>query len=175
MEYPTFFTNIGQKKPDPGMPLVEAVAVHEFGHGYFYGILGNNEFEEPFLDEGLNEFWDMRMMEKQGWSFKPALPRIGRLKNLPAIPWSQMERLGGSSRTTGDTLADSAWHRLGGIGYVYAGTAVWFHDLEERLGGDVLARAFKEYYRRWKFRHPSTADLRQVLEEVSGDPKTIGE
>ncbi|MBK7280981.1 hypothetical protein [Candidatus Aalborgicola defluviihabitans] len=39
------------------------------------------------------------------------------------------------------------------------------HDLEERLGKDVTEKAFKAYYKRWKFRHPSIADLRDVLIE----------
>jgi hypothetical protein len=47
------------------------------------------------------------------------------------------------------------------------------HDLEERLGKDVMARAFKVYYQRWRFRHPSAADLREVLAEVSGDRRTV--
>ena len=173
MEYPTFFTNIGARTYTPDLPVVDFVAIHEFGHGYFYGILASNEFEEPFLDEGLNEFWDTRMMESTGRKFRLSLPKIGRIRNLPEIGWAQTERLGGSSKAPADPIGENAWHRLSGIGYIYAGTAVWFHDLEARLGKDVLARAFKEYYRRWKFRHPSAADLRQVLEEVSGEPKTI--
>jgi hypothetical protein len=52
-------------------------------------------------------------------------------------------------------------------------TATVMHDLEERLGHDVTERAFKEYYARWHFRHPSVADLRQTLEDVSGDKATV--
>ena len=32
-----------------------------------------------------------------------------------------------------------------------------------------------EYYRRWRFRHPSSADLRATLAEVSGNPKAVNE
>ena len=64
MEYPTFFTAEGYEDPAPGTMsqyLLDFVTMHEFGHGYFYGILASNEFEEPMLDEGLNEYWDLRM------------------------------------------------------------------------------------------------------------------
>ena len=45
-----------------GRFALDFVTIHEFGHGYFYGILGSNEFEEPWLDEGMNEYWNQRMM-----------------------------------------------------------------------------------------------------------------
>src|SRR5262249_44885220 len=60
MEYETFFTTVGGGKSAD--PVVRYVTVHEFGHGYFMGLLASNEFEEPFLDEGMNEWWDSRML-----------------------------------------------------------------------------------------------------------------
>src|SRR5262249_21974028 len=57
MEYETFFTTIGALGP-PLLQVVRFATVHELGHGYFMGILATNEFEEPFLDEGLNELWN---------------------------------------------------------------------------------------------------------------------
>ena len=36
--------------------IPEMVTIHEFGHAYFMGILASNEFEEPWLDEGVNSF-----------------------------------------------------------------------------------------------------------------------
>ena len=44
---------------------LDFVTIHEFGHGYFYGILASNEFEEPMLDEGLNQYWDLRMLRER--------------------------------------------------------------------------------------------------------------
>src|SRR5918994_3192519 len=64
MEYPTFFTADNVEDTTPGTLdryALDFVTIHEFGHGYFYGIIGSNEFEEPMLDEGLNEFWNHRM------------------------------------------------------------------------------------------------------------------
>jgi hypothetical protein len=42
------------------------------------------------------------------------------------------------------------------------------YDLEQQVGKAALERAFKLYYARWKFRHPSTADLREALAEGTG-------
>jgi hypothetical protein len=169
MEYETFFTTVGALGP-PLLDLVRFVTVHEFGHGYFMGLLASNEFEEPFLDEGLNEFWDVRMLQDAPLRFS-APGVLGKLGlRTPPFAWFDLER-GGTRRFQADPIAGNSWDRWsrGSYGLVYSRTALVFHDLEQRLGGDVLARAFREYYRRWRFRHPSTADLEEALAEVGGD------
>ncbi|HET7784668.1 MAG TPA: M1 family metallopeptidase [Myxococcales bacterium] len=168
MEYETFFTTVGALGP-PLLDLVRFVTVHEFGHGYFMGLLASNEFEEPFLDEGLNEFWDARML--QGTPLQISAPGLLGWLGLrsPPLAWFDLER-SGTRRFQADPIAGNSWDRWSRASYglVYSRTALVFHDLEQRLGGDVLARGFREYYRRWRFRHPSTADLEEVLAEASG-------
>lgn len=39
------------------------MTIHEFGHAYFMGILASNEFEEPWIDEGINSFWESRIID----------------------------------------------------------------------------------------------------------------
>ena len=168
MEYETFFTSIGGLG-QPANAVVRYVTVHEFGHGYFMGLLATNEFEEPFLDEGLNEFWDARMLSGEALqATAPGLDLLGL--RTPKISFWDFER-GGTQRFQADPIAGTSWDRYssGSYGLVYARTVMVFHDLEKRLGGDVLARGFKEYYRRFHHRHPSTADLRRTLEDVAGE------
>jgi hypothetical protein len=170
MEYETFFTTVGALGP-PLLDLVRFVTVHEFGHGYFMGLLASNEFEEPFLDEGLNEFWDARMLEDTPLlASAPGL--LGKLGlRTPPLAWFDLER-SGTRRFQADPIAGNSWDRWSRASYglVYSRTALVFHDLEQRLGGDVLARGFREYYRRWRFRHPSTADLEEALADGGGEP-----
>ena len=179
MEYETFFTSIGALADEPLLPLVRFVAVHEFGHGYFMGMLASNEFEEPFLDEGLNEFWDSRLMAPLTVS-TPLLDRLGL--RSPPLRWFDLERLGGTTRYQADPIAGNSWNRWssGSYGLVYARTAMVFHDLGVRMDGPsatgdgtFIARAFREYFRRWHHRHPSTADFQQTLEDVAGDRAPI--
>lgn len=171
MEYETFFTTVGGGKiVDSG---VRYVTVHEFGHGYFMGLLASNEFEEPFLDEGMNEWWDSRMLENEDLTFDFGL--VGRLGfRLPAIHIWDFQWLGGSyvsGQPLADAIAGNSWHRMssGTYGAVYPRTALVMHDLEKRLGGDVVARGMKLYYARWHHRHPTAADLREALAEAAGE------
>jgi hypothetical protein len=171
MEYPTFFTTEAYRTVEPRTTNQSALAfvtIHEFGHGYFYGLLASNEFEEPMLDEGLNEYWDNRMMRDQGRLAYIATPLLRRLGFAPGYPTFDAERAATPRDDPADPPGDNAWHRLHDIGPVYTRTATLMRDLEARIGRAPMERAFKEYYRRWKFRHPSIADLRETLAEVTG-------
>ena len=56
MEYPTLFTGGSSMFTKPSMHSPESVVVHECGHQFWYGLVGNNEFEAAWLDEGFNTF-----------------------------------------------------------------------------------------------------------------------
>ena len=171
MEYPTFFTAEGYTNPQPdnrhGYEL-DFVTVHEFGHGYFYGLLASNEFEEPMLDEGLNQYWDQRMFRERGQDIRPMPDFMRKLGISPAFKVFDFERLATPREEPADALGQNAYDRLQGIGPIYDRTATTMRDLEEQIGKATMERAFKEYYRRWKFRHPSVADLRETIADVSG-------
>lgn len=80
MEYPTLFTaGTGCFAPlDGGGP--EGVTVHECGHQFWYGLVGNNEFESAWLDEGFNSFTDSEVQQRV-WGDRQAYTRYS------AIPW----------------------------------------------------------------------------------------
>jgi hypothetical protein len=180
MEYQTIFTGWGSSTVEPQTLtsdfLIDFVVIHEFGHGYFYGLLASNEFEEPLLDEGMNEYWDIRMLRARHQAMHASTPLSKRLGINPSMSGFEFERLGGAlDDHPSDPIGANAWDRLSerSYGQVYERTATVMHDLEERLGHDTVARAFKLYYARWHFRHPSTADLREALVEASGDRRTV--
>lgn len=178
MEYPTFFTASGMPEAQPGTVAeyaLDFVTIHEFGHGYFYGLLASNEFEEPYLDEGMNEFWDQRMMRARKQDLHLSTPLLKKLGVGAQVKVFDMERATAGLADPPDALGHSSWHRFSSSSYgtVYARTATLMHDIEAQIGKNKLEQAFKTYYQRWKFRHPSTADLREVLAEVSGQPALI--
>lgn len=178
MEYPTFITASGHAevaKNSLDEYLLEGVTIHEFGHGYFYGILASNEFEEPMLDEGLNEYWDGRMLRERGQQAHPMPAFFKRIGIDPVFDPFDITRATSPRDRPADAPGQNAWQRLQGIGPVYTRTALVMRDLEERIGREAMERGFKEYYRRWKFRHPSVADLREALADGSGERAAVEE
>lgn len=178
MEYPTFITASGHAevaKNSLDEYMLEGVTIHEFGHGYFYGILANNEFEEPMLDEGLNEYWDGRMLRERGQQAHPMPAFFKRIGIDPVFDPFDITRATSPRDRPADAPGQNAWQRLQGIGPVYTRTALVMRDLEERIGREAMERGFKEYYRRWKFRHPSVADLREALADGSGERAAVEE
>lgn len=176
MEYPTFFTAIGATEVKPGTLTdfeLQFVTIHEFGHNYFQGILASNEVEEPLLDEGMNEYWNHRMLRDRKQMIHPTSPFLKSIGFAPAFHGFDLERLGSPREEPSDPLAHSAYERLQGIGPVYVRSATMLRDLEARLGKETMERAVREYYKRWKFRHPSIADLRETLAEASGQRAVV--
>ncbi|HJM40008.1 MAG TPA: M1 family metallopeptidase [Planctomycetota bacterium] len=67
MEYPRLFTG-GVRKGNAQRTLSpEGVTVHEFGHQFWYGLVGNDEFRHAWMDEGFNTFSTQRVKAK-GWA-----------------------------------------------------------------------------------------------------------
>jgi hypothetical protein len=178
MEYPTFFTASSFANVDEGTmfrDLLDFVTIHEFGHGYFYGLLGSNEFEEPMLDEGLNEYWDQRMLRSEKHDLHLTTSRMKKLGIDLRLPVFAYERLGAMTEHPADPIGQNSWNRMSGGSYgtVYSRTATTMRDLEAQVGSPALERAFKLYYARWKFRHPSVADLKAALAEGTGRPDVV--
>jgi Peptidase family M1 domain len=173
MEYPTFFTVTGNRHLTPHTMSeygLDFVTIHEFGHDYFYGILGSNEFEEPMLDEGLNQYWDNRMLRHRKQDIHLA-NRFTKAIGLGVKAESfAANRLGAAVVEPFDPTGQNSWNRSSsaGFGTVYSRTATLMRDLEAQLTTPVMERAFKQYYETWKFRHPSIADLRESLAQSSG-------
>lgn len=176
MEYPTFVTVVGKTEVAPDSSAageLDLVTIHEFGHGYFQGILASNEVEEPMLDEGLNNYWNNRMLRERKQKLFIAPGPLAALGINPAFAMFDLERVGTPREEPADPVGQNAWERLQGAGPAYTRTATMMRDLEARLGQPVMERAMREYYQRWKFRHPSAADLRETLAEVSGQRAVI--
>ncbi|MDA3914474.1 M1 family metallopeptidase [Oleiagrimonas sp.] len=180
MEYPTFFTTEHATEFTPGTISqfeIDFVTIHEFGHGYFMGILGSNEFEEPMLDEGMNQYWDQRMLTDRNQDIYPVTPLLKDLGIEFGIRPFVAERASGvlGIDVPSDSLDSNSWDRISNTSYgsVYSRTASTMRTIENLVGRKAMGKAMKLYYERWKFRHPSAADLRDALAEGTGRPKLV--
>jgi len=166
MEYPTLFTADTITWLPKGVHLPEMVTIHEFGHGYWYGMVGSNEFEEAWLDEGINTYSEIKAMTKYYGEDRSMLD-IGGIK-VGSVAYNRLAVIG-SGRF--DPIVKNSWQYISGGSYslnVYSKAGLMLLTLERWLGEDVMSRIMKAYFEKWKFRHPTTKDFVQVAEEVSG-------
>ncbi len=167
MEYPmiTVIGNSGSPKD------LDDVIAHEVGHNWFYGILASNERDHPFMDEGINSYYENRYMKQYYDSYEPvSLPKF--LFN-PAQSGSLLEN--GYlllAREHKDTPPDTHSNDFTPLAYglqVYMKTALCLNWLEKSVGTERLDAAMQAYYRKWQFRHPYPEDLRNTWQEAGMD------
>jgi len=180
MEYPTLITAgtswlMPDRAEDP-----EDVTVHEAGHQFWYGIVATNEFEDAWMDEGINTFATARVMQEQfapiymvRWYFGGFLPWVFR--DFPRSREVEGDRL-----TTyrlgakGDTPSTPSWRYWPGTAgsITYDKTALWMHTLERMLGWETVRRILSTYFTRFAFKHPKPQDFFDIANEVSGQDLT---
>lgn len=169
MEYPmiTLITS-----PDATEEALDAVITHEVGHNWFYGIIGSNERDHPWMDEGINTYFQFRYEAEKYRSnsiFGSALPKD--MRKLPAEEfqariYNVLNELPAKRPINTGSTGFTNKEDYGMV--VYIKTAVWLYMVETAIGRDLLDQGIQAYYREWQFRHPYPGDFKQVLERVSG-------
>ncbi|MBL4586158.1 MAG: M1 family metallopeptidase, partial [Flavobacteriales bacterium] len=178
MEYPNV-TIIGQSGDATSL---EEVIMHEVGHNWFYGMLGSNERDHPWMDEGLNSFIEARYMKRKypklmlrdifgrGKLFDFGMKWLG----VYDLKYDQMGQhaYGLSARSNTDQPIELRSEEYATINYgtvVYMKTAFAFNYLMEYLGEDKMDELMLAYFQSWKFKHPQPEDFEKVAIKVVGD------
>ena len=131
---------------------------HEHGHEWYPMLVGSNERRYAWMDEGFNTYINAFSNELR--TSTPVWPSY--LAN-----WRQVQDAGLAAplMTPPDRIDRNA---LGAIGYRKP-AAVLLTLRNHVVGAEVFDRAFREYTRRWAFKHPTPADFFRTIESVSGD------
>ncbi|MBC9782963.1 M1 family metallopeptidase [Heliobacterium chlorum] len=174
MEYPTLITGgtpnfPGERSSDP-----ERVLVHETAHQYWYGLVATNEFEEPWLDEGLTTYSEGKILAELYPDTRIPFKFLG----FPLFSTPLQDDAPGDYRTVlGSTVLDPinlpAWEFASERSYaasVYYRTALSLYTLERTVGEEKMQDILSTYFKRWAFRHPGTRDFLQVIQEKAGEP-----
>ncbi len=161
MEYPTI-TLITTS--ETGQQL-DGTIVHEVGHNWFYAALGSNERQHPWMDEGMNTFYQHRY-ENIKYGNHSALQEAakGFTKKLP----EDEERLLSQTleKLHKDVAIDKPSTAFSQINYglvVYNKAAAWMKKLEQQLGVENFDSSMKNYYRNWQFKHPYPEDFKRSI------------
>jgi hypothetical protein len=177
MEYPTLFTGGAHWLVADGERVPHSVTVHECGHQFWYGLVGNDEFTHAWLDEGFNTYAQSRVLAQE---FPRKLHVERYLDGFVPVAFDDIplgdradgaDRYGtGTSALERDAQAMPSW-RTGPGAYrvnAYDKGALTLRTLENLLGTETMHAVLRTYFARWRFRHPTPADFFAVAEEVSG-------
>ncbi len=163
MEYPTLFTADGSWSGP--FQIAESTTEHEFGHQYWYGMVATNEFEDPWLDEGINSYTEVKTLASIFGPRNSVLDRswanagdaaLQRIEYLLSLDYDPVTRFAWKFRDE---------ESYGGV--VYGKSATLLATLEGIIGHDTMDEAMRTYFQRYRFTHPTTEDFLRTIEEVA--------
>ena len=164
MEYPMICFNYGRCEKDGTYSEstkngMIGVIIHEVGHNFFPMIINSDERQWTWMDEGLNTFcqylaeelWDNKFPVGRG----PAYKIVDYMK----LPKDQLEPI----MTNSENIIQFGPN-------AYSKPATGLNILRETImGRELFDYSFKEYARRWAFKHPTPADLFRTMEDASAE------
>lgn len=163
MEYPMICFNGGRPEPDGTYSEntkygMISVIIHEVGHNFFPMIINSDERQWTWMDEGLNTFMQY-MAEKEFDRNYPT--RRGPARNI-------VDYMKGDKTKMSPIMTNSeSIYQFGNNAYGKPATAL--NILRETImGRELFDYAFKEYARRWAFKHPTPDDFFRTMEDASG-------
>lgn len=165
MEYPTLITGGTLWGVPKGIKWTENVTIHEFNHQYFYGLVGSNEFEEAWLDEGFTQYFENRVMDA---TYGPKTSFV----DLMGFRMGDFESSrSGYTDITNQKIAPTfnySWeYKAGGYAEMtYYKSTTFLTTLQRMIGDSVMDEVMKTYFERWKFKHPCSKDFIAVVNEV---------
>jgi hypothetical protein len=176
MEYPTLFTAGTRWLAPARVTTPEGVTVHEAGHQFWYGIVGNNEFEDAWMDEGINTFSTARAVSQ---AYDPNYLSVRYFGGF--VPWVfrdvviqrevDGDRLAGyrrDARSDAQSTASFRYFPATGGSITYNKTALWLNTLERWLGWSTLQKALSTHFANWRFKHPKPDDFFQTASAAAG-------
>lgn len=164
MEYPTFITAGSYWGVGTWGKYAELVTVHEFGHQFFQGILASNEFEQSFMDEGFNQYFEGRIFDEKypggaslslfGFNINDFMSTRNSYVSMEFPKITEIDR--------------PAWKYPGGTYSImtYTKTATALKTFEKLVGEAAMDAIMKAYYKKWSFKHPYLDDFVDVVNET---------
>ncbi len=166
MEYPTFITGDSGWYIPKGVHLIDLVTEHEFGHQYWYGMVATNEFENAWMDEGINSYTEVKVLDSFYGADASILNWMGA-----QLGEREYQRFSYLSDPDIDPLYRHSYQdmSMGEYGAIsYGKTATMLITLEKIVGEQTMRNAMHTYFMRYRFTHPTQEDFMKTINEVSG-------
>ncbi|MBI3137842.1 MAG: M1 family metallopeptidase [Sphingobacteriales bacterium] len=152
MEYPT----ITVISPSLNQRELDYTIAHEVGHNWFYGILGTNERSYPWMDEGINSFYEYKYQYNRN-------PRNTQSNEQALLETLVAEKKDQPIATAAEDFTEANYALV-----AYYKTSKWMEWLEKQLGREPFQKAMQHYFRQWRYRHPQPEDFKKSLEASTG-------
>ncbi len=165
--YPTLFSISHSILIPDRIKITDSNLFHEFGHQYWYGIIGNDESREPWLDEGINTFFEIDLME-QFYRNSPSFLDSGIFK----LDIAQFYRWKYLSIPSSDNINQSSWTFMDQMAYtrnVCYKAAIFLKSLSNYTGHKKMMDFFRFYAHKNRFKHPSTKDFIETFNQFMQD------
>jgi hypothetical protein len=165
MEYPTI-TSISPMKSEYEL---ESTIEHEVGHNWNYGILATNERDEPWMDEGINTYYDNWYISSGQIISKEKIKTGLIAKRLPDNVNGLLLR--SVIEIKKDQPIETASEKFSELNYflsAYIKTGEWMKLLQDDLGKEVFDTCMHAYYNQWKFKHPYPEDFKKIVQQTCG-------
>lgn len=170
MEYPTI-TSIS---PLYSEQELEETITHEVSHNWLYGVLATNERMYPWMDEGMNTFYDNRYRDWENNTTKPAVKQPVTEDHFIAgkLPSNTEELIFETvAAIKKDQPVNTSSENFTELNYAlvaYYKTGDWMKKLQSFLGNQMFDSCMHAYYGQWQFKHPYPEDFKRVVDFVSG-------
>jgi len=166
MEYPTFITGLSGWYIPKGYHLIDLVTEHEFGHQYWYGMVATNEFENAWLDEGINSYTEVKVLDSMYGENTSILNLLGA-----QLGERGLQRMNYLDAPDDDPLSRMSFQDMSMDSYdsiSYGKAASMLISLEKIVGEQTLKKALHTYFMKYRFTHPTQEDFMRTVNEVAG-------
>jgi len=146
--------------------------IHEFVHQYFHLMVGTNEFEEAWMDEGFTSYWKSRVLD-HAYGKKKSVVDLG-YANMGAMEFFRSRYTGmGNLKLAESTRFGWEYENDRARALFYSKPATWLRTLEGLVGIETMNEIMHTYFHKWKFKHPCRYDFIEVVNEIV--PKRHGD
>lgn len=160
MEYPNIVI-IGHEFYD-NLEILEYIIAHETAHQWWYGLVGNDQINEAWLDESLAEYSTMLYYEElYGKKISEKIYRklilnpykFYELANPPGVILKPLSKF-------------NSWQDYGAL--VYSKGAIMLKELERRIGKGQFLKSLRVYYKNNKYKNVTTEDFIESINHITG-------
>lgn len=163
MEYPA----IASISPTTTPRELDLLIEHEIGHNWFQATLASDERSYPWMDEGINTYYDKRYEAAKYPDFATSNSRFVSNKLPDDLNRFYLDVIAAQKKdqpinTPSQDFSESNYDII-----AYDKAGYWLQELQDSIGPERFDACMREYYRHWQFHHPAPQDFRQSLETTT--------